>query len=178
MKTNYCFIPIVGQLTAESKIFRVSVGISQRDQIKRQLIDCYSCDCGLFWRVWDDTTEFEIKCRMSQSPDSRFLVGRGLIVINVSVSQMYDAIINNTLDSLSNPPRVNLNYFRLNSTLSPRFFFLNQGGKKVLPRAYSTRKNLSPRPSSEDNIAALCFGLLVFLYWIGCLLEIWESKCM
>lgn len=176
MKTNYCFIPIVGQLTAESKIFRVSVGISQRDQIKRQLIDCYSCDCGLFWRVWDDTTEFEIKCRMNQSPDSKFLVGRGLIVINVSVSQMYDAIINNSLDSLSNPPRVNLNYFRLNATLSPRFFFINQGRKKVLPRAYSTSKNLSPRPSSEDHIAALCFGLLVLLYWLAAYVESLERS--
>lgn len=178
MKTNYCFIPYVGQLSAESKIYRVSVGISQRDQVKRQLIDCYACDCNLFWRIWDDTTDFEIKCRMSQSPDARFLVGRGLIVVNVSVSQLYDAIINNTLDSLSNPPRVNLNFFRLNATLSPRFFFLNQGNKKVLPRAYSTRKNLSQRPSSEDHIAALCFGILVLLYWLAACVESLERAIL
>lgn len=178
MKTNYCFIPCVGQLSADSKIYRVSVGISQRDQIKRQLIDCYSCDCGLFWRVWDDTTEFEIRCRMSQSPDVKSLVGRGLCVVNVSVSKMYDAIINNTIDSLSNPPHVNLNFFRLNSTLSPHFFFNNKSNKKVTLRAYSTRKNLSSRPSSEDNIAALCFGLLVLLYCLAACVESLERSIL
>lgn len=176
MKSYYCFIPTSGVLRAQSKVFKVSVGISSRDQIKRQLVDLYSCDCGLFWRIWDDTTEFEIKCRMSQSPDARFLVGRGLKIVNVSVSKLYDAIISNTLDCLENPPHVNLNYFRLNATLSPRFFLDNVSKKKVSLRAYSPRKNLSLRPSKEDHIAAIGFGCLVILYWIGSLLEVWERS--
>lgn len=176
MKTYYCFIPKSGMLDAQSKVFKVAVGISQRDQVKRQLLDLYACDCDLFFRVWDDTTEFELKCRMSQSPDSRFLVGRGLKIVNVSISKLYQAIIDDTLDMLDNPANVNHNYFIMNAKLSSRFFFLNKSKNKVIPRAYSTRKNLSIRPSSEDHIAAIGFGLVCLLYWLGSLLELWESS--
>lgn len=176
MKKNYCFIPIVGKLTAESKIFRVSVGISDRDQTKRQLLDLYACDCGFFWRVWDDTTEFEIKCRMSQSPDAKFLFSRGLKVVNVNVAKMYQSVIDGTVDTLDNPPFFYTNFFKLQCSLSPAFFFTNKSKKKVTPRAYSTRKNLSSRPSSDDHIAAVGFALLVCLYWLGSLLEVWECS--
>ena len=175
MKTNYCFIPYCGKLDARSKIFRVSVGISERDQIKRQLVDLYACDCGYFWRVWDDTTEFEIKCRMSQSPDSRFLLGRGLQVVNVSVSKLYQTIIDGTFMMLENPAYVNQNYFRLNAKLSPHFFFFNSNKEKKTSRAYSTRKNLSVRPSREDHIAAVGFALIAGLYWLASILEVWEN---
>ena len=164
MKTYYCFIPTNGMLDAQSKVFKVAVGISNRDQVKRQLVDLYASDCNLFFRVWDDTTEFELKCRMSQSPDASFLFGRGLKVIHVSVSM------------LDNPAYVNQNYFKLNAMLSPHFFFVNNPNKKVILRAYSKRKNLSVRPTREDHIAAIGFALIFLLYWLGSLLELWEAS--
>lgn len=176
MKTYYCFIPTNGMLDAQSKVFKVAVGISNRDQVKRQLVDLYACDCNLFFRVWDDTTEFELKCRMSQSPDASFLFGRGLKVIHVSIYQLYQAIIDGSVSMLDNPAYVNQNYFKLNAMLSPHFFFVNNPNKKVIPRAYSKRKNLSVRPTRDDHIAAIGFALIFLLYWLGSLLELWEAS--
>lgn len=175
MKTYYCFIPTTGKLDAQSKVFKVAVGISNRDQVKRQLVDLYACDCNLFFRVWDDTTEFELKCRMSQSPDASFLFGRGLKVIHVSICQLYKAIIDGSVSMLDNPAYVNQNYFKLNAMLSPHFFFVNNPNNKVIPRAYSKRKNLSVRPSTDDICAAIGFLVIVFLYCLGCFICQWEN---
>lgn len=174
MKSYYCFIPYTGKLDAQSKIFRVSVGISEREQVKRQLIDLFACDCGYYWRIWDDTTDYEIKCRIAIKPADRDFISMGFTIVGVSVSVLYQAIVDGTFMSLDNPDYVNRNIFKLNATLSTRFFFQHNNQKKTTSRAYSKCKNLSDRCCSEGMSSAIKISFIVFLYWLGSLLEIWE----
>lgn len=174
MKTYYCFIPYTGKLDAQSKIFRVSVGISEREQIKRQLVDLFACDCGFYWRVWDDTTDYEIKCRTAIKPADKAFMSAGFTLVGVTVSVLYRAIIDGTYMSLDNPDYVNRNIFRLNATLSSRFFFQHNQYKKTISRAYSKCKNLSDRYCSESKRVVIKISLIVLLYWIGSLFEVWE----
>lgn len=176
MKSYYCFVPQVGKLTPESKVFKVAVGISERDQVKLKLVSLYAADTNLFFRIWDSTTDFELDCRFDPMVEGRFLIGRGFKIVSVSISKLYDAIINGYVDSLDFSPNETRNYFRMSSTLSSRFFFKNQASQNKKNVPTHPRKNLSDEQLSDGLRASIGFALLIVLYWIGCLVRAWENS--
>ena len=173
----YCFIEDASCIQPDTKIFKVKIGKSDRDQIKRQLLDCYACDTGAFFRVWDADTDFFLSHGTTTKPADLHTQNFGLSVVVVDIHTLYRNIINGTLSSLVNPPHVTRNAFRMMSILSPSFFVKNrpQGKKPSVPPV--KRQNLSVRPTREDTIAAVGFALMAILYWlgslVGCLEKVW-----
>ena len=165
----YCFIEDATCIQPDTKIFKVKIGTSRRDQTKRQLLDCYACDTGAFFRVWDADTDFFLNHVATTKPADLLSQQFGLSVVVVDIHTLFRNIINGTLSSLVNPPHVTRNTFRMMSILSPSFFVKNrpQGVKPCVPPG--KRKNLSSRPTREDTIAAVGFALMAILYWLGSL---------
>ena len=165
----YCFIEDATCIQPDTKIFKVKIGSSRRDQTKRQLLDCYACDTGAFFRVWDADTDFFLSHGATQKPVDLHTQNFGLSVVVTDIHTLYRNIINGTLSALVNPPHVARNAFRLISILSPSFIFKNhpKGPKPSVPPV--KRKNLSARPTREDSIAAIGFALMAILYWLGSL---------
>lgn len=175
MKRYYCFIPTQGKITATTKVFRVAVGSSAREQAQLAYVSEYASRMELFFHVWNDVANKEIDSRLVQRPTGAFSVGRGCHVVYVSVNSLLQAIVEGSLHALFDDPQVTKSYFKMASTLCPSFFFRNacKKIKKSLPPF--PRKNLSVRPSSDDICAAIGFAALLFLYWLGCLLLQWEK---
>jgi hypothetical protein len=165
----YCFIEDATCIQPDTKIFKVKIGSSSRDQIKRQLLDCYSIDTGAFFRVWDADTDYFLGHVATAKPVDLHTQNFGLSVVVTDIHTLYRNIINGTLSALVNPPHVTRNAFRMMSILSPTFFHRNRpkGTKPSVPPV--KRQNLSVRPTREDTIAAVGFALMAILYWLGSL---------
>lgn len=166
----YCFVENGGRLAADAKVFKVAVGDGQRDQIKKALVDCYAQDTDAFFRIWDDTTDFHLSQMAHYRPHDRHTAAFGLNVVRTDIRTLYRNILDGTLATLENPPHVFRNAFRLHSLLSPAFFCRNVGRKAVSSVPADTRKNLSVRPTPDEQMAAIGFALMVFLYWLGSLI--------
>lgn len=175
MKSYYCYVPKKGLLSPSDKVFKVSVGISEREQVKKTLVDCFACDCDLFFRIWDSTTDYELSMRVDPAFRTKFSVGLGFRVVHVSVSKLYDAIINGYVDTLEDAPNVAKNFFLLHSKLSPNFFFSNSSNPRKKSVPPFSRKNLSDGDVSEGLKASVGFVILFFLYWLGCLVRQLEN---
>lgn len=174
MKSYYCFIEKMGVLAPESKVFKVSVGCSIREQIKLQLLKEYAKDCKCFLKLWSADVDAMLSALSSFKPCDTFSVGLGYRVIHVSISQLYKAVVSGCVDALEDSPEVAKNSFRQASTLSPNFFFINKNlsQKKNVPT--KQRKNLSDDNEDNKYVAVAGFVLVFLLYWLGCLVRSWE----
>ena len=170
----YCFIENPCNLQAGSRVFKVKVGDSQRDQIKRVLVDCYSTDTNAFFRLWDADTDYFLARQTHTAPRDHAGMNSGLCVIVTDIRTLYRNIISGTLDSISNPANVTRNAFRMMSILSPSFLLLNHPARRATRVPPVKSQNLSARPCREDSIAAVGFALMALLYWLGSLVGCWE----
>lgn len=178
MVHNYCFIEDPSNLRAGSRVFKVKVGDSQRDQVRRVLLDCYSTDTNAFFRLWDADTDYFLAHQTHTQPRDHAGMSSGLNVIVTDIRTLYRNILDGSLDSISNPTHVARNAFRMMSILSPSFFFKNLSARRVTHVPPVKRQNLSVRPCREDNMAAIGFALMALLYWLGSLVGCWENAVL
>lgn len=174
----FCFIEDPRNLRAGSRVFKVKVGDSQRDQIKRTLVDCYATDTNAFFRLWDADTDFFLSHQTHIKPRDHASMSAGLNVIVTDIRTLYRNIVSGTLDSIKNPNYVTQNAFRMMSILSPLFFMKNHTARRATHVPPVARKNLSVRPCREDNLAAIGFALMALLYWLGSLVGCWERAVL
>ena len=174
----FCFIENPCNLQAGSRVFKVKVGDGQRDQVKRMLVDCYATDTNAFFRLWDADTDYFLAHQTHTAPHDHASMSSGLEVILTDIHTLYRNIVSGTLDSISNPPQVAQNLFRMMSILSPSFFLKNFSALRATHVPPVARKNLSVRPCREDNIAAVGFALMALLYWLGSLVGCWENAVL
>lgn len=174
----YCFIENPCNLQAGSRVFKVKVGDGQRDQIKRVLVDCYATDTNAFFRLWDADTDYFLAHQTYTKPRDHASMYSGLCVIVTDIQTLYRNIISGTLDTISNPTQVARNAFRMMSILSLSFLLKNHSARRATHVPPVARKNLSVRPSREDNIAAVGFALMALLYWLGSLVGCWENAVL
>ena len=174
----YCFIEDPCNLQAGSRVFKVKVGDSQKDQVKRVLLDCYATDTNAFFRLWDADTDYFLAHQTHTLPRDHASMSSGLNVIVTDIRTLYRNIVSGTLNSISNPTQVARNAFRMMSILSPSFFIKNLSARRAPHVPPVARKNLSVRPCREDNIAAVGFALMALLYWLGSLVGCWENAVL
>ena len=174
----YCFIEDPCNLQAGSRVFKVKVGDSQKDQVKRVLLDCYATDTNAFFRLWDADTDYFLAHQTHTLPRDHASMSSGLNVIVTDIRTLYRNIVSGTLDSISNPLHVARNAFRMMSILSPSFFIKNLSARRAPHVPPVARKNLRVRPCREDNIAAVGFALMALLYWLGSLVGCWENAVL
>ena len=174
----YCFIEDPCNLQAGSRVFKVKVGDSQRDQVKRVLVDCYATDTNAFFRLWDADTDYFLASQTHTQPRDHASMSSGLIVIVTDIRTLYRNIVSGTLDSISNPTNVARNAFRMMSILSPSFLLKNHPARRATHVPPVKSQNLSVRPCREDSIAAVGFALMALLYWLGSLVGCWENAVL
>lgn len=174
----YCFMPSTGKITAATKVFKVAVGNGSKDQVSKLCMESFAKRKGFYFRLWDDRTELEINSRLIQSPVDPNSICLGYQCIHVPVRKLWLAACDGTIYLLKDEPRFSQNVAKMMAILSPSFFFsqVSQSIAAALPP--SPRKNLSVRPSTEDICAAISFGALVLLYWLGCLVRQWELSVL
>lgn len=178
MTHYYCFVESAGNITPDTRIFKVKVGDCRRDQIKRALLENYAEDTGAFFRVWDGDTDYFLSRALSLKPDSGRETWLGSLTVSTDICTLYRHILDGTLSDLRRPPFAVRNFLRMSSILSPSFFFKNRPRRKAESVPTVPRKNLSVRPTDDEIHAALCFAAIVLLYWLGSLIGCWERAVL
>lgn len=174
----YCFIEDPRNLRAGSRVFKVKVGDSQRDQVRRVLMDCYATDTNAFFRLWDADTDYWLAQNQSIKAADLAAPNFGLNVVQTDIRTLYRNIVSGSLDSIKYPTYVTRNAFRMMSILSPSFFLKNLSARRATHVPAVKRQNLSVRPCREDSIAAIGFALMALLYWLGSLVGLWENAVL
>ena len=171
MVKYYCFFKECEQFSPGSIVFKVKVGISHRDQVKRSLLENFAQDCKYYFRPWDDVTHSELILRSSGSWQGSSGVDVLYSTVVVTVSGLYQSIIDGTLDQIKPSSNYIHNRFRLLSILCPAFLSSKSSSHCNTSRQPQRRKNLSPE--SEWVLFNAAFGMLacVILFLIGALLE-------
>lgn len=171
MVRYYCYFEIQGQIRPDSKVFKVKVGSSRRDQTKRALLENYAADCGYYFRPWDEITESELIFRSSNLFSACGQVGRNFKIILLDVQSLYRHIINGDLHTVQQSSNYLKNLFRSKTIMYP---FQIRSKKtnpekticEILPRKYLSRRQESIETSA---IVGLVATLALFL--IGAILE-------
>lgn len=171
MVKYYCFFKDCGQFSHNSIVFKVKVGTTHRDQVKRSLLENFAQDCGYYFRPWDYVTHSELILRCGGYSQGSSGVDVLYSTVVVSVSGLYKSIIDGTLDYIKPDSVYNRNRFRLRSILCPAFLSSKSSSNCNTPRQPQRRKNLSPQ--GEWVLFNAAFGMLasVILFLLGALLE-------
>ena len=172
----YCFVPTTGKITATTKVFKVAVSSSSSDKVAKMCVESYAKRKGFYFGLWNAAAEIEIGCRLVHVPLDRNSISLGYQRVHVPVKKLWEALYYNTLDQLKDEPNVIRNKAKMMAMLSPTFFFLQAQSSAASALPHLPRKNLSVRPSTDDLCAAFGFGAIVFLYWLGGLLQQWEAS--
>lgn len=171
MVKYYCFFKDCGQFSPNSIVFKVKVGTTHRDQVKRSLLENFSQDCGYYFRPWDEVTHSELILRCGGSMQGSSGVDVLYSTVVVSVAELYKHIIDGTLDQIKPSSNYIHNRFRLLSILCPAFLSTKSSSNCNTSRQPYQRKNLDPR--GEWVLFNAAFGILasVILFLLGALLE-------
>lgn len=171
MVKYYCFFKDCGQFRPDSIVFKVKVGTTHRDQVKRSLLENYSQDCGYFFRPFDDVTHSELILRCGGSMRGSSGVDVLYSTVVISVAELYKSIIDGTLDYIKPDSVYNRNRFRLLSILCPAYLSSKSSSNCNTSRQPQIRKNLSPE--GEWVLFNAAFGMLasIILFLLGALLE-------
>ena len=171
MVKYYCFFKDCGRFSPDSIVFKVKVGTTHRDQVKRSLLENFAEDCGYYFRPWDDVTQSELILRSNGSWHGYNVVDVLYSTVVVSVAELYKSIIDGTLDYIKPDSVYNRNRFRLLSSLCPAFLSSKSSSHCNTSRQPQIRKNLSPQ--GEWVLFNAAFGMLasVILFLLGALLE-------
>lgn len=171
MVKYYCFFKDVERFRPDSYVFKVKIGQSHRDQVKRSLLENFANDCGYYFRPWDDLTLSELILRSTGSWHGSLSVDTMYQTIGISVHDLYHAIIDGRLESLRPCSNFIRNRFRLISMLCPASFTKSSIQKTRNPRQPLSRINLSPRQEWVSMNALVGMGAVVILFLLGALLE-------
>lgn len=160
MKHYYCYCEEPGMLSPTSRVYKVAIGDNDRDQTKRFLVDSYALDCGFYFRIWDDTTEFDLSKRCSVKPRSRYPIGHPFQIIHLSIRDLYRHIIDGDLHCVQNSINSHRNFLRMASVLSPDFCTQFLRRKATATAQSPTRKYLS-HVLPDDMITTIFAGMVV-----------------
>ena len=171
MVKYYCFFKECEQFSPNSIVFKVKVGSTHRDQVKRSLLENFAQDCKYYFRPWDDVTHSELILRCGGSMQGSSGVDVLYSTVVVSVAGLYKHIIDGSLDYIKPDSVYNRNKFRLLSILYPAFLSSKSSSHCNTSRQPQIRKNLSPE--GEWVLFNAAFGMLacVVLFLLGAILE-------
>lgn len=160
MKHFYCYCEESGMLCPTSRVYKVAIGDNDRDQVKKFLVDNYALDCGFYFRIWDDTTEFDLSKRCTMKPRSGYPIGHPFQIIHLSIRDLYHHIIDGDLHCVQNSINSHRNFLRMASVLSPDFYaqFLHRKATTSAPSL--SRKYLS-HVLPDDMISTIYAGMVV-----------------
>lgn len=160
MKHYYCYCEESGMLCQTSRVYKVAIGDNDRDQVKKFLVDNYALDCGFYFRIWDDATEFDLSKRCAMKPRSGFTIGHPFQIIHLSIRDLYRHIIDGDLHCVQNSINSYRNFLRMASVLSPDFCAQILRRKATATAPSLRRKNLS-HVLPDDMISTIYAGMVV-----------------
>lgn len=161
MKTYYLFVPDGDNLTVNSVVVWFFAGSSRREQTRLKLLETYAYDVGAFLRKRDEDTDFWlISHAKSLFPDSNCPLLH-LTSARMSVIDLYQKVIDGSLDIYVRNKEKQKNTFQTLSILDANFM-RSHSRKNVIHRVPNSRRNyLSLGGDSLIQGTAIVVALMV-----------------
>lgn len=164
MKSIYYFCKDAEKFTCETVVFRVFIGTSKREQIRKSLLECYCADCGYFFRQRDEDSDFWLK-KLSQDlrPDSK---APELYVksASINVCTLYRLIIDGELSAYSAKICHTIGRHKILNLCDAKYFAEHIFSAKPSPRPELKRKYLSRRVLRESDKAIFAIVGIILLF--------------
>ena len=143
MKSNYCFIRNYGQLKAGSFIYRVSVGTSDREQIKFALVREFCNQVGCYFKKWSSQVDTSLQLAKTPWLKDKPTLATPFFHPSVTISELYDMIIDDSFDLFESNYKPSSFHFWRNLRNSPTYIQLMNKKSSITACQPHQRKNLS-----------------------------------
>lgn len=143
MKSNYCFIRNYGQLKAGSFIYRVSVGTSDREQIKLALVREFCNQVGCYFKKWSTQVDASVQLAKSAWLKDKPTLATPFFHPSVTISELYDMIVDDSFDLFESNYKPSSFHFWRNLRNSPTYIQLMNKKTSITACQPHQRKNLS-----------------------------------
>lgn len=143
MKSNYCFIRNYGQLQAGSFIYRVSVGSSDREQIKLALVREFSNQVGCYFKKWSPQVDVSVQMAKDSWLKDKPTLATPFFHPSVTISELYDMILHDSFDLFESNYKPSSFHFWRNLRNSPTFITQMNKKSSITSCQPHQRKNLS-----------------------------------
>ena len=165
MKKNYLFARNLGKFSREDVLYIVSVGSSQREQVKLSLVQEYCKDCGIYFQPVSDRTDKVIANLASSLFSGCLWPSLMVFKATVSINQLYKMIVDDSFIAFEMTLHHQRHFFHLMRHIDPHFqhhFPVSQSNTLLPPKR---RKNLksTERESIGQAIIGFCLILLTFV---------------
>ena len=165
MKKNYLFARNLGKFSREDVLYIVSVGSSQREQVKFDLVQEYCKDCGIYFQPVSDRTDKVIKNLASSLFSGCLWPSLMVRKATVSITKLYNMINDDSFIAFEMSHHPQRHFFHLMHHIDPHFLhhLPISNSDTFLPT--KRRKNLksSERESIGQAIIGFCLILLTFV---------------
>lgn len=143
MKSNYCFIRNYGHLKAGSFIYRVSVGTSDREQIKLALVREFCNQVGCYFKKWSAQVDASVQLAKAPWLKDKPALATPFFHPSVTISELYDMIIDDSFDLFESNYKPSSFHFWRNLRNSPTYIQLLNKKLSITACQPHHRKNLS-----------------------------------
>lgn len=167
MKSYFVFVRDLGRFKPDSVVYSVSVGESEREQIKLALIKEYCKNCGLYFRQRSDRTDKTIDNLAKSLFKGSAFPRLHIRSIQVSISQLYHLIIDDSFDSLEKRYSAPKGLFRLITLIDPKPIFSPKFRITKQSACPSSRKYLKSEGRQDIYTAIIGFGLILITYVVA-----------
>jgi len=164
MKSYFVFVRNMSRFDRESVVYDVTVGTSERDQIKLALVQEYVKDCGIFFKRRDLTTSTTIANLAKSLFQGSALPSLHLRRAKVSIAQLYDLLIEDGFDAYESHLKQPRGTFRLLSTLDYKTISPSLPCNTKRTAIPSSRKNLKYEGRYDALQACVGFGLILIIF--------------
>lgn len=164
MKSYYCFIRESGLPRPDCFIYHVAVGTSDRDQAKLKLVQEYTKDCGLYFKLWSTQVDVSLDFATAKFPPVKGRWSRPFLHARVSISQLYRMIIDDTFIEYEASMKDHLWPVYHPSTILREVDRYQNNLSCITKCPTSPRKNLSLDRLTDGVRAAICLGFILGLF--------------
>lgn len=143
MKSYYCFIRNYGCMCPGSFVYRVSVGTSDREQIKLALVREFCNQVGCYFKKWNTQVDASVQLAKSAWLKDKPALATPFFHPSVTISELYDMIMDDSFDLFESNYKPSSFHFWRNLRNSPTYIQLMNKKSSITACQPHQRKNLS-----------------------------------
>lgn len=171
MKAQFCFVRNTGKWSPDVVIFHVFVGAARREQVRRQLLDCYAADCGYFFRQWDEDTDFWLIQKAKEVfPKSNFPLIR-FKSVSIGIMEFYRMVVEGKIEDYERNSKFPKGHFRIITKFDTEILPPPTVDNVIHLPSRPKRKNLKSILGDEEVKAAISFALILILIMLDAIVS-------
>lgn len=167
MKRYYYFVRRMVGFSVQDIIYKVSVGSSNREQMKHELVKCFAADCGIYYQPVSDTSDAAVE-HLVKSICCSFSISQSPVrMIELNICDLYRVIMDDSFDLFENslPRPRGYNLFR--RKIDPVFYFKSQKSKSSPKLPSSQRKYLKSVQEESMNSFLINSVIIIIIFLVA-----------